>query len=84
MAVFHVFETYLAILERPCMQRHSTVSKECLDLRHEQVALFKKISQLELVTLKLATLGPAQNQEKSAYSNITKFGVNPPEHHPED
>ena len=45
------------------MQRHGTVSKECLDLRHEQVALFKKVSHLELVTLKLATLGPTQNSQ---------------------
>ncbi len=66
------------------MQRHGTVSKECLDFRNEQVAFFKKISHSKLVTLQLATLGPAQNREKSAYCSMVRFWVNPPEHPPED
>jgi len=55
------------------MQRHGTISKECLDFRYEEVTLFKKVSHLKFVTLQLATLVPAQNRERSAHSNTVEL-----------
>ena len=50
------FETHLAILERPGMERHGAIGEECLDFCYKQITLFEEISHLKLIALQFATL----------------------------